>query len=194
VERQTAGGDSDGVFPCGRWSDLAADAARLARSWAQRFVDDPAGVDDVVQETIIAVLDRIGELRHPEAFVTWVRLITRSQAARHRRARRPESVTALGELLDLVDPADGPERSAERRLDVAVVRRALGVSSNQDRLLLELRYWGEWTDAELGGCWESAPGPSASACMTPEPAYGASCLPNPTSSRPQPPEPSRSPL
>jgi RNA polymerase sigma factor (sigma-70 family) len=148
MERQTTGGDTDGAS--GRRPDLAARAARWARAWANRVVDDPAGVDDVVQETVIVVLDRIGELRHPEAFVTWVRLITRSQAARHRRARRPQMTITL-ELLDLVDPADGPERSAERHQDDAVVRRALWVSSDQDRLLLELRYWGEWTDTELAG-------------------------------------------
>jgi hypothetical protein len=56
-------------------------------------------------------------------------------------------------LLDLVlePPASGPdpEQLAERGEQVDLVRRALLLTRDADRTLLGLRYYGEWTDAEL---------------------------------------------
>lgn len=125
---------------------LAA-AEPLLRRRASQLVE-PSAVDDVVQESLLEVHQSIGALRCPAAVVAWLVLVVRKHADRHHRRRR-QSV-----LLDLVAdvlpaPEDGPERAVERASDAAAIRRALALAADRDRLILTLRYFAEWSDAEL---------------------------------------------
>lgn len=118
-----------------------------ARRAARRLVGDDHTAEDVAQEALAEVLTRIATLREPGAYLGWLRLIVGKHADRHRRRTRPTMV------LDLViEPvADGPDPAlaAERGERVERVRQALRVARDADRLLLGLRYYGEWTDTEL---------------------------------------------
>lgn len=119
-------------------------ARPLMVRWARRLVDDPVVAEDVVQEALIEVHRTVGGLREPEAVAGWLHLAVRKHADRHRRRRQP------GQLLDLAvalgpDPAELAERSEDR----ALVRRALALVKDTDRLLLVLRYYGGWPESDL---------------------------------------------
>lgn len=73
--------------------DRAALEALLVRHtpavlrFANRLCDDPADADDVVQETLIAAVKGLGNLREAAAMRSWLFSIARSFAARQRRRR-----------------------------------------------------------------------------------------------------------
>jgi RNA polymerase sigma factor (sigma-70 family) len=120
--------------------------------WAARLVDESALAEDVVQDALVEVHRTIAGLREPEAVTGWLHLAVRKHADRHRRRRRP------GEVLDAelhgaaaVDPRrpSDPADLAEWAEDRAVVRRALALVKDADRLLLVLRYYGGWPESDL---------------------------------------------
>jgi RNA polymerase sigma-70 factor, ECF subfamily len=132
--------------------DMLMVAARpLMLRWAARLVDQPAVIEDVVQDALIEVHRTLAGLREPEAVAGWLHLAVRKHADRHRRRRQP------GRLLDVdlqgdaavgsrpIDPADVAELTEDR----AVVRRALALVKDTDRLLLVLRYYGGWPESDL---------------------------------------------
>jgi RNA polymerase sigma factor (sigma-70 family) len=126
-------------------------ARPLMLRWAARLVDDPAIVEDVVQDALIEVHRTVAGLREPEAVAGWLHLAVRKHADRHRRRRQPgllldvdlQGDVAVGSRPD--DPADMAEWAEDR----AVVRRALALVKDTDRLLLVLRYYGGWPESDL---------------------------------------------
>lgn len=142
----------------------AAAADALARALRPELVRlaglrlrDRALVEDVAQESLLEVLATCAALREPAATAAWLRLIVRKHADRATRRSRPTaSLDAAAGAADVF--ADGPEALAERRGDVATIRRALRVVRDADALLLRLRYLGEWSDAELAELVGAAPG------------------------------------
>jgi RNA polymerase sigma factor (sigma-70 family) len=131
--------------------ELVAAARPLMLRWAARLVDDRATVEDVVQDALIEVHRTLMDLREPEAVAGWLHLAVRKHADRHRRRRQP------GLVLDVDlhgDVAVGPHRDdpaalAEQAEDIAVIRRALALVKDTDRLLLVLRYYGGWPESDL---------------------------------------------
>lgn len=130
---------------------LMVAARPLMLRWAARLVDDPAILEDVVQDALIEVHRTVAGLRESEAVAGWLHLAVRKHADRHRRRRQP----AL--FLDVELHGDGavgsrpndPAYLAERTEDRAVVRRALALVKDTDRLLLVLRYYGGWPESDL---------------------------------------------
>lgn len=123
---------------------------------ARRSVHDPALVDDVVQEALLEALASHAALRNPSALRAWLALIVRKQADRATRGTRP--TVWLDQVSERPDASDVPERVAERRHDVATIRLGLRLLPDADALLLRLRYFGEWTDAELAALVGAMPG------------------------------------
>src|SRR5688500_3143565 len=77
-------------------SDALLAAARpLMKRWAARRVDDPAIVEDVVQDALMEAHRTRAGLREPAAVAGWLHLAVRKHADRHRRRRRP------GLMLDM---------------------------------------------------------------------------------------------
>lgn len=124
---------------------------------ARRLVDDPHEVDDVVQETLLDVYQSISALREPAAYRAWLGLVVRKHAERHRRRLRPTML--LDRVLETeVDDNADPAVAAERDERIEHIRRALLLSRDADRTLLGLRYYAEWTDAELASLLDITPG------------------------------------
>ncbi len=123
---------------------------------ARRWVHDPTLVEDVVQEALLEALASHAALRHPAALRAWLALIVRKQADRATRGTRP--TVWLDQVSEPPDASDDPERIAERRSDVATIRLGLSLLPDADALLLRLRYFGEWTDAELAALVGAMPG------------------------------------
>lgn len=74
---------------------LLVAARPLMLRWAARLVDDPAVVEDVVQDALIEVHRTLVDLREPEAIAGWLHLAVRKHADRHRRRRQPAQVLDL---------------------------------------------------------------------------------------------------
>ena len=135
--------------------EVVAVGEPLGRRYAGRLVE-PAAVDDVVQESLLELLDTVGRLRQPGSAETWLWLIVRKQAERHRRRLRlPFPLDLAAELPAM---GEGPELALLRTEKEAVVRRALQAAPDPDRRLLVLRYAGEWTDVELAELLGVSPG------------------------------------
>ncbi|MBO0691578.1 MAG: sigma-70 family RNA polymerase sigma factor, partial [Acidimicrobiaceae bacterium] len=135
--------------------ELVSVAAPVCRRYASRLVE-PAAVDDVVQESLIELLDTVDRLRRPSAGRTWLWLIVRKQAERHRRRLRlPLPLDLVAEFPAL---GEGPESILLRTDQDLMVRRALRAAPDPDRRLLVLRYAADWTDAELADLFDVSPG------------------------------------
>jgi len=135
--------------------ELVSVAAPVCRRYASRLVE-PAAVDDVVQESLIELLDTVNRLRQPSAARTWLWLIVRKQAERHRRRLRlPLPLDLVAEFPAL---GEGPESILLRTDRDLMVRRALQAAPDPDRRLLVLRYAGDWSDAELADLFDVSPG------------------------------------
>ncbi|MCC7507889.1 MAG: sigma-70 family RNA polymerase sigma factor [Planctomycetes bacterium] len=64
-------------------------------AWARPFTMD---AEDAAQEALLVAYAKLGELREPEAFAGWLRVLVRSAAIRQSRRRRP----------DALEPAEAP--------------------------------------------------------------------------------------
>jgi len=131
-------------------------AAGPARRMAGRLVDDRHSIEDVVQESLAEVYATIGTLREPAAFVSWLALVVRKQADRHRRRQRPTVLLDLA--LEHLPTATDPATAAERGERIDSVRRALALATDADRSLLGLRYYADWSDAQLAELLGISPG------------------------------------
>jgi RNA polymerase sigma-70 factor, ECF subfamily len=111
-----------------------ADAARIGRAEARRWLSDSHDVDDVVQETLLRAW-RNQDRRRSEDFRPWVRQIARREAWRHlERNRRYDLQATVDEsLAPAGDVADG----VPLRIDVG---RAVAQLDSGDRALVIGRY------------------------------------------------------
>jgi RNA polymerase sigma-70 factor (ECF subfamily) len=81
-----------------------------------------AAIDDVVQESFIAIHSKLHTVQRPESLRSWVYGVVRRTASGHRRARRPEAPSATPEKLEqsvgaaLHTPLDAVEHNAQLEL------------------------------------------------------------------------------
>lgn len=129
-------------------SDAAAGLADRARTLGlpiARSLIEAETVDDVVQDAVIEMLSQLPALRDAVAFPAWFARIVRKHADRHRRRRRPhEELDAM-----IADTRADVEESVLASESAALVRAALLHASDRDRMLLDLKYVAEWSDAQL---------------------------------------------
>ena len=99
----------------------------------------PADVDDAVQETFIRVLDRIHQLRDPEAFGPWLRTIATRVCVDLIRERSRRQTSELDDQ-QTVDGALRPDEAMEVADEQRRVHAALGALGERDRQALWLRH------------------------------------------------------
>jgi RNA polymerase sigma-70 factor (ECF subfamily) len=133
-------------------------AARLGAFAARRSALDAAGIEDVVQMTMINAMRSLGSFRGGSTLFTWLCQICRNLLADARRkaARQPQtqSLEQLGEekplakvvqLTDFRDPLDECAADSER----SAVRRAINRLPPHYSRILELRFGDELTVPEI---------------------------------------------
>ncbi len=125
---------------------LVADSLPLVYNIVGRALNGHADVDDVVQETLLRMVDHLAELRDPYAFRSWlvaitVRQVRDQQSRRSVASRRDTDLADMGEVPGLHDGlrrADhrpvGPDRPAPGG------RRGDPLAGPDDRELLAL-WW-----------------------------------------------------
>ena len=120
-------------------------------------------VADVCQETFIAVIRNLKSFQGGSRFQTWVFTIAlnkardfreKRQAAKRGGGRTPLSLNALdpetGRAFDAPAPHPGPDTTMVRRENVMLVGYALDEMEDSCRNVIELRYFGDLSYAEIG--------------------------------------------
>ncbi len=107
----------------------------LAFRVAHSMLGDSHRCEDVLQDVYLAVYQKIGQLRDPEAFRGWFCSIVINRCRRLLRERPQDS------LEELLETSPGPTTAgmAERVSDRLQVQDAMARLNDQDRVILTLR-------------------------------------------------------
>jgi RNA polymerase sigma factor (sigma-70 family) len=125
---------------------------RLAYSLALRILGDPGRAEDVVQEAFVKIWSRApsfdaarGSLR------TWVLTIVRNSAVdqlRHASGRERDELALLAEIPAQGEGSD-PWREVAEALERKSVRDALRALPAEQRQVIELAYFGGYSQVEI---------------------------------------------
>ncbi|WP_438292991.1 sigma-70 family RNA polymerase sigma factor [Streptomyces sp. HUAS TT7] len=124
--------------------ELIAGYLPLVYNIVGRALNGHADVDDVVQESLLRMLDGIGSLRDPEAFRSWLVSVTMNEIRRYWQGHRRTPVD--GGLQDAYDVAD----PGADFVDLTIVRLGL---SGQRKEVTEATRWLEPDDRALLSLW-----------------------------------------
>ncbi|MCX5214436.1 sigma-70 family RNA polymerase sigma factor [Kitasatospora sp. NBC_00240] len=124
--------------------ELIAEYLPLVYNIVGRALSGHADVDDVVQETMLRVVDGLGSLRDASCFRSWLVAIAMNEVRRRQRAHSSEALCdGLHEAQEVADPgADF--------VGLTIVRLGL---SGQRREVTEATRWLDQTDRELLALW-----------------------------------------
>jgi len=151
VTTSTIGAIDDGLVLRSQAGDQVAisELVRLARPilqrYARRFFPDPARAEDMAQTALMKAFARMGDLRSPEAFQTWLLRIARNEClnelTRQRVAQIPMSTLEdQGTALEApAGGADDPEEMLVRAQMQALVRRVTATLPQHYRATLTMR-------------------------------------------------------
>ena len=123
--------------------ELVADCLPLVYNIVGRALNGHADVDDVVQETLLRVLDGLDGLREPNRFRSWLAAIAMNEVRRRwsSAVRRPAG--PLDDNREIPDPAAD-------FVDLTILRLGL---SGQRREIVEATRWLEPEDREVLALW-----------------------------------------
>jgi RNA polymerase sigma-70 factor (ECF subfamily) len=126
--------------------------ARLVFSFALRIVNDRASAEEIVQQVFTRVWRSACDYRTERGkFSTWVLCITHHQCIDELRRRRVRPVTQSNyeESLREVASDDDPARVAQHTFEQARIREALQQIPAEQRIAIELAYFGGLTHREI---------------------------------------------
>lgn len=148
--------------------ELVAACLPLVYNIVGRALNGHADVDDVVQETMLRVINGLDELRDPARFRSWLVAITTNQIRSHWRARPEAPVSGLQEVAEVPDPrADFVDLTIVRlglqgqRREVAEATRWLDEGEQTVLSLWWLEAAGELIRAEVAAALELSPAHTA---------------------------------
>ncbi|MFE9553934.1 sigma-70 family RNA polymerase sigma factor [Streptomyces sp. NPDC006692] len=124
--------------------ELIAEYLPLVYNIVGRALNGHADVDDVVQESLLRMLDGLGSLRDPAAFRSWLVAVTMNEVRRYWQGHRRAPVD--GGLQDAYDVAD----PGADFVDLTIVRLGL---SGQRKEVTEATRWLEPDDRALLSLW-----------------------------------------
>jgi len=139
---------------------FATYAPRLAAFVSRRESLDPAGIEDMVQTSLIKAIRSLGSFRGEAALYTWLCTICRNEllAQRRKSARQPvhESSDADGaardKLLELCVPSDQePPNELERAAHSHAVANTLNSMPERYARVLEWKYGDGFSVEEIAG-------------------------------------------
>ncbi|KPC61851.1 sigma-70 family RNA polymerase sigma factor [Streptomyces chattanoogensis] len=145
--------------------ELVAGFLPLVYNIVGRALRGHADVDDVVQESMLRMLQGLGGLREPDRFRSWLVAVTMNEIRRHWHSRQASPAdTRVDDVADLADPATDFVDLTIIRLGLAGQRREVAEATRwldeEDRALLSL-WWleaaGELTREEVAAALELSP-------------------------------------
>jgi RNA polymerase sigma-70 factor (ECF subfamily) len=126
-------------------ADLVTATRPMLQRFARRFFPDPARAEDMAQTALMKAFARMGDLRSPEAFQTWLLRIARNEClnelTRQRVAQIPMSTLEdQGTALEApAGGADDPEEMLVRNQMQDLVRRVTATLPEHYRQTLTMR-------------------------------------------------------
>ncbi len=133
-------------------SEIYDHYAGLAFSIALKILNDQASAEEIVQQVFTKVWRHARDYRVERGkFSTWVSTITRHQCIDELRRRhvRPIKDPSDRESLDRLAGNDDPAQDAQDTFEQARVREALQQIPTQERIVIELAFWGGMTHREI---------------------------------------------
>ncbi len=131
---------------------------------AQLITRDRNLAEDIVQSAFVRAFDRIGQFDEGRPFGPWfLRSVINDAIKAVSKRRRSVSLEAILESGDpmsqlLIDAGPGPEERAEAAERRAAVAAALEHLTPAERSVIVMRYYLEWTDAEIAEHFDSPRG------------------------------------
>lgn len=133
-------------------SEIHARYARLVFSIALRILNDRASAEEIAQQVFTKVWRHARNYRAERGrFSSWVGTITRHECMdefRHRRAR-PIADPTDWESFERLASDDEPLLDAQDVFEKARVREALQRIPRQERIVIELAFWGGMSHREI---------------------------------------------
>ena len=126
--------------------------AGLVFSIALNTLNDRASADEIVQQVFTKVWQHARDYQVERGkFSTWVRTITHHQCIDELRRHciRPVANPGYWESLDRLAGNDDPAQDAHDPFEQVRVRAALQQIPTQERIVIELAFWGEMTQREI---------------------------------------------
>lgn len=126
--------------------------SRLVFSIALKILDDRASAEEIVQQVFTKVWRSARAYRAERGkFSAWLMSITNHQCIDELRRRRVRPVTQPGaeELLGELASDDDPAQAVQYTFERARVREALRQIPAEQRIVIELAFWGGLTQREI---------------------------------------------
>jgi len=126
--------------------------SRLVFSLALKILDDRASAEEIVQQVFTKVWRSARKYRLERGkFSTWLMSITHHQCIDELRRRRARPVTQPGdeEWLWELTSDDDPAQAVQYIFEQARVRDALQQIPAEQRIVIELAFWGGLTQREI---------------------------------------------
>lgn len=134
------------------FSEIYDRYARLVFSFAVKILNDRSSAEEMVQQVFTKVWRSALQYRVERGkFSTWVISITRHQCIDELRRRRVRPVTGVDdeELLGRLTLDDDPMLAAQNAFEQARVREALRRIPAEQRMVIELAFFGGLTHQEI---------------------------------------------
>lgn len=131
---------------------------RMALSVAYGVLGDATASGDVVQDAFIRAWQRLGDLREPERFGTWLCGIVRNMAIDALRRRKPTDVLAASNVV--LEPERwtiNPMEEVDRREKSRKVAEAIASLDEVSRLVVTMRYYEDLSSKEIAERLEMTP-------------------------------------
>jgi RNA polymerase sigma-70 factor (ECF subfamily) len=125
---------------------------RLVFSLALKTLNDQASAEEIVQQVFTEVWRQARHYRLERGkFSAWVSTITRHLCIDELRRRRVRPMTEPGywESLDRLAGNDDPAQDVQDTFEQARIRKALQQIPTQERIVIELAFWGGMTHREI---------------------------------------------
>jgi RNA polymerase sigma-70 factor (ECF subfamily) len=113
-----------------------------------RFVRDEGTAEDILSEVFLDVWRQAGRFEARSSVSTWLLAIARFKALSARRRRR-EAEFDDATAANLVDPADMPDVTLQKKHDAAMLSRCLAQLSPEHCEVIDLVYYHEKSVAEV---------------------------------------------
>lgn len=141
-----------------RFARMVQEHRRALVRYGVRRLDDAADVEDLVAETFVVAWRRLDDVPERGAELYWLYAVARRVLANHLRAR-DRSLRLEARLAAERELAESEPQHSEE--DFAVLVRALGFLTPDERELIEFAYWERLSYREIGlvlGCTEKTAG------------------------------------
>jgi RNA polymerase sigma factor (sigma-70 family) len=131
---------------------------RVALSVAFGVLGDAAAAGDVAQEAFIRAWERLGDLREPQRFGTWLCGIVRNLAIDCVRRKKPtEPLTAVAAQADVSRWSTDPSDRLSQRESEEQLAQAMGTLDELTRQIVAMRYYDDLSSKQIAELLEMTP-------------------------------------